>query len=137
MVMSMTVIGFTTITAAIETAKADAFRRRVALALDSAKPKVKHCAAAKAMGVSEKHLSDFLRGLRPMSAERFEALPQEFHDAYDTLKATERGWLLVAEPHLMRLLEGVDRLVMARCEIPGPGSPYDRMINPGSQKVAS
>jgi hypothetical protein len=136
MVMSMTVIGFTTITAAIQAATAEAFRQRAIRAIEIAYPK-NDGAAAFAMGVSAKHFSDWKRGLRPMSAERFEALSKEFHDAYDTLKATERGWLLVAEPHLMRLLEGIDRLVMAKCEIPGPGSAYDQMINPGSQKAAS
>jgi hypothetical protein len=130
MVTLLTVIGITTaVSMALDaqSQRAAAYRRRVAAALDRAG--IKHGAAARDIGVSEKHFSDFLRGLRPMSAHRLADLPDEFHHEFDRLGVEARGGLVVMAPHLMRLVEGVDRLLMAH-EPPADGSAFDRMLNP-------
>lgn len=126
--MLMTVIGFTTLAAVVQSARATAYRQRIDTALRIAG--IKHSDAARTMGISEKHFSDFLRGLRPLSAHRLADLPDEFQSAFDALNVAARGGVVLTDDRLVRLLDRVDRLVMAKCELPGPGSAFDRMVNP-------
>lgn len=98
------------------TARADALRSRVCLALDRAGISRKD--AAITMRLTEQRLSEALNGKSPLSVFRLADLPDAFWDAFDALNVEQRGGVVVVSAELARLVRGVDALVMARAELP-------------------
>lgn len=124
-VITFTVMCLTT--AVLMTPRSDALRKRVVLAL--ARAGISHKEAAIRMRLTESRLSEALNGRSPLSVWRLADLPDDFWIAFTELEAEARDGVALMAPQLARLVRGVDRLVMAHCEIPEGGA-LDRMINP-------
>lgn len=77
--------------------------------------------AAITMRITEQRLSEALYGKSPLSVFRLADLPDAFHEAYDALGVESRGGVVVMERRMALLVCGVERLVMARADVPAIG----------------